>query len=176
MKKNEWFIALAAGAGVAALTYNLLSNDIPDGATAVEPFDMDKYLGTWNEVARLPNMFEKGITKLSEEYLTNGNGTFKVITKAYNSEKDKWSEFSGKIKFAGEPNQGKLKVSYFGPAYLSYNVLDVDTDYKYALVSGSGFGYLWILSREKDVPDFIKVRFLTLARAIGFDVDKLEWL
>jgi apolipoprotein D and lipocalin family protein len=70
---------------------------------------------------------------------------------------------------------GMLKVSYLGPAYLAYNILDIDADYQYALVSGSGLDYLWILSRETDMPDHVKIRFLKAASAIGFDIGKLEW-
>jgi apolipoprotein D and lipocalin family protein len=176
MKKENWAIAVAAGVGVAALTYNFLSDDIPKGATAVQPFDKDRYLGLWNEIARMPSLIEKNINQLTEDYSLNDDGTIKVVTKGYNTKKEKWVEVSGNIKFAKSEDLGMLKVSYFGPFYLSYNVLDIDADYKYALVSGSGLDYLWILSKEKIVPEEIKQQFLNNASIIGFKVDKLEWM
>jgi apolipoprotein D and lipocalin family protein len=176
MKKEKWLLAIAAGFGVAAVVYKLLSKDIPDNATAVEPFDMNRYLGKWYEVARLPNRIEKDINHLTEEYSSNDNGTFKVITKGYNTQKGEWKELSGTIKFADRKGVGLLKVSYFGPFYANYNVLDIDSHYKYALVSGSGLDYLWILSRETKIPDDIKKQFLTQATTIGFDIEKLEWV
>lgn len=175
MKKRNWALAIAGGVGVAALTYNLLSDDIPEGAEAVQNFDKDRYMGLWNEIARLPNWIEKNIDQLTEEYSLNPNGTIKVITRAHLANKDKWTEVSGTIKFARGEQIGMLKVSYFGPFYLSYNVLDVDDDYKYALASGGSLNYLWILSKEKTVPEYIKQRFLDKAKAIGFDTNKLEW-
>lgn len=178
MKKEHWLITLAAGLGVAAVagvTYNLLSKDIPKGATAIEPFDKERYMGLWYEIARLPSSIEKNISKLTEDYSLNDDGTMKVITKGYNYKKNKWAEIEGKIKFAGSENIGMLKVSYFGPAYANYNVLDIDADYNYALVSGSGLGFLWILSKEKSIPENIKNQFIDKAKSIGFAVEKLEW-
>ena len=176
MKKEKWLIALAAGAGVAAVTYKLLSADIPNGAEPVQPFDMNRYLGMWYEVARLPSRIEKNINQLTEEYSYNEDGTLKVVTKGYSVKKKEWKEYSGKIKFADNEDIGKLKVSYFGPFYLSYNILDLDEDYKYALVSGSGLDYLWILSRETTISPAIRTRFLKKAQSIGFAIDKLEWV
>lgn len=176
MKKQNILIAAAAGAGLAAVIYKLAtSKSIPDGATAFHPFDKMRYLGVWNEIARLPNSIEKGYINLTEDYSLNDDGTMKVVTKAYSTKKGKWKDISGKIKFAGSEDVGALKVSYFGPVYLSYNVLDLDADYKYALVSGSRLDYLWILSKETFMPEDIKLRFLNKAIEIGFAVDKLEW-
>ena len=111
-----------------------------------------------------------------EEYSLNEDGTIKVVTKTYNAKKDKWSEFTGKIKFAGAEDVATLKVSYFRPVYFAYNILEVNADYRYALVSTSNLDYLWILSRENSVPDDIKEQFLSKAKAIGFTVEKLEWI
>jgi len=174
MKKQQWLI-LAAGAGVAAVAYNLLSKDIPKNATAVQPFDKNRYMGTWNEIARLPNKIEKNINQLTEEYSLNPDGTIKVVTGGYNYKKNKWNELEGKIKFIKNEDLGMLKVSYLGPFYASYNVLDIDPDYKYALVSGSGLDYLWILSKETTIPNNIKEQFIAKAKDIGFAIEKLEW-
>jgi apolipoprotein D and lipocalin family protein len=127
-------------------------------------------------VARLPNKIEKNLEDLTEEYSLNEDGTIKVITRAHHTEKNKVVEAEGSAKFVGEDTRGALKVAYFLPIYLDYNVLDVDADYKYALVSGSGLDYLWLLSRENDIPDEIRQRFLTKATGLGFDVGKLEWM
>ena len=113
---------------------------------------------------------------LTENYSLNENGTIKVVTNGYNVKKNKWTQATGTIKFAGNEDVGMLKVSYLGPFYVSYNVLDIDPDYGYALVSGSGLDYLWILSRNKSIPDQIKAQFLYKAAAIGFSIEQLEWV
>lgn len=175
MKKERWLLATLAGAGVGAMVYSLLSRDFPHGAIPVKPFNMNRYLGKWYEIARLPNAVEKNLKSLTEEYSAIGEDKFKVVTKAYNFKKGKWKEATGTIRFAGTEDVGMLKVSYLGPFYMSYNVLAVDADYRYALVSGSGLDYLWILSREMTIPDDIKSRFLSTAWKIGFKVEELEW-
>lgn len=172
MKKEKLLIALAAGAGVATVIYSLLSKDIPDGAAVVQPFNQNRYMGLWYEVARLPNRIEKNIKHLTEEYSLNHDGTMKVVTTGYNIKTNKWKRASGTMKFTGTENAGMLKVSYLGPFYANYNVLDIDSDYRYALVSGSGLNYLWILSRETSIPDHIKAQFLNTAKEIGFNTNK----
>ena len=83
---------------------------------------------------------------------------------------------AGKIKVAGKNGVGMFKVSYLGPFYAAYNVLEIDPRYKYALVSGGGLDYLWILSRETTIPENVKHRFLLKAMNIGFAVEQLEWM
>ncbi|MGZ3758104.1 MAG: lipocalin family protein [Mucilaginibacter sp.] len=175
MKKEKWIIALAAGAGAAGLAYALWpKNKIPARAI-VEPFHKHRYMGIWNEVARLPNLIEKNLKDLTEEYSLNEDGSIKVITRAYHTQKNKVVEAAGKAKFKGSENRGKLAVAYYLPFYLDYNILDIDRDYKYALVSGNSLDYLWILSRETGIPDDIRARFLAKSEALGFDTGKLEW-
>jgi apolipoprotein D and lipocalin family protein len=179
MKKEKWVPAVAVGVGfatIAAVAYKLLSKDIPKGAVAVQPFDKNRYLGKWYEIARMPTRLEKGLKNLTETYSLNADGTMKVVTTAYNIKKEKWTELSGMIKFAGQEDLGMLKVSYFKPFYAAYNVLDIDPDYNYALVCSSGLGYLWILSRETTIPDNIRAQFLYTALTVGFATENLEWL
>jgi len=176
MKKEKWLIALAAGATAAGLAYALWpTSNIPREAI-VQPFDKKKYMGLWHEVARLPNRIEKNLKNLTETYSLSEDGTIKVVTRAYNFDKNKPVEATGKAKFAGPETRGKLKVKYTLPISLDYNVLDVDAKYRYALVSGNSLGYLWILSRENTIPDEVRERFMAKATNLGFDVDKLEWM
>ncbi|GAB3924175.1 lipocalin family protein [Mucilaginibacter myungsuensis] len=176
MRRERLFYALAAAAGAAAVTYKLMSRDIPKGATVVEPFHKMRYLGLWHEIARMPSWIEENLTHVTEDYSLNDDGTIEVVTRAYHTQKERMISATGHIKFAGPEDEGMLRVSYFKPVYFAYNVLDVDQDYKYALVSTSNLDYLWILSREKSVPYDINRRFLSKALEIGFDISKLEWM
>ncbi|MES2456290.1 MAG: lipocalin family protein [Bacteroidota bacterium] len=148
---------------------------MPAGAI-VDPFDKDKYLGKWNEVARLPNIIEKDLRNLTEEYTPNEDGTIHVVTRAFNPVKNKVVEATGTIRFRGRQTRGQLKVAYYLPIYLDYNVLDIDDAYQYALVSGKSMGYLWLLSRESSMPEEMKQRFLVKAAGLGFEISKLEWM
>lgn len=149
---------------------------IPKGATAVQSFDKTRYLGKWYEIARFDFSFEKNLNNTTAEYSLNENGTIKVDNKGYNTKKEKWEEATGKAKFVNEDTVAMLKVSFFGPFYGGYNVIELDADYKYALVAGSSLDYLWILSREKTIPDAIKEKYLASAKAVGYDTDRLLWI
>jgi len=176
MKKGKALIGVAAAAGVAAIAYALWPKKKVPASAIVDPFHKEKYLGKWNEVARLPNLIEKDLRDLTEEYSLNEDGTIKVVTRAFNPVKNKAVEATGTIKFKGSETLGQLEVAYFLPIYLDYNILDIDDNYQYALVSGSGLSYLWLLSRESSMPEEMKQRFLQKAISLGFDISTLEWM
>jgi apolipoprotein D and lipocalin family protein len=55
-------------------------------------------------------------------------------------------------------------------------VIALDSQYQYALVSGPDRGYLWILSRTPTIPESVKQEYLSIARELGFPVEKLVWV
>lgn len=149
---------------------------IPKGVKAVEPFDKGKYLGKWYEIARFDFKFERGLNNTTAEYSLNADGSIKVTNRGYNVEKGAWSEAIGKAKFVGDDTVAKLKVSFFGPFYGGYNVIALDSEYKYALIAGSSVKYLWILSREPAIPDSVKKNYLKIAEGYGFNTSDLLWI
>ena len=149
---------------------------IPQGATAVQNFDINKYMGKWYEIARIDFKFEKNMNNTTAMYSLNDDGTVKVVNSGYNYVKEKDKTSTGKAKFIGEKDVAMLKVSFFGPFYSGYNVIDIDENYRYALVAGKNLDYLWILAREKTIPNNIRERFLTKAKSIGYDTNRLIWV
>ncbi len=149
---------------------------IPDGAVAVRPFDKDKYLGKWYEIARLDFKYEKDLNNTTAEYSLNDDGTIKVDNQGYNTKKGEWKRALGKAKFIGEENIAMLKVSFFGPFYSGYNVIAIDDEYRYALVAGKSLRYLWILSRETSMPVKIKEDYLKISEKIGYNITELIWV
>ena len=149
---------------------------IPKGAVAVKPFDKEKYLGKWYEIARLDFKFERDLNNTTAEYSLNSNGTIRVENRGYNIKKGKWEQAIGKAKFVREDDIAMLKVSFFGPFYAGYNVIAIDPDYKYALVAGKNLKYLWILSRDTTIPDDIKTKYLRIASEIGYNTSNLIWV
>lgn len=160
------------------LSVVLLSScaSIPDGAEAVTDFDLERYLGKWYEIARFDFRFEKDLDNTTAEYSLNDDGTVRVVNRGYNYVKNKDSEAVGKASFRGDSNVAELKVSFFGPFYSGYNVIAIDPEYKYALVVGNDTGYLWILSREKTIPEDIKNEYLSIAESIGCEIENLIWV
>ncbi|MDO6439594.1 lipocalin family protein [Cyclobacterium sp. 1_MG-2023] len=149
---------------------------IPQGAEAVQPFEKGKYLGKWYEIARMDFKFEKNLNNTTATYSINDNGTIKVDNRGYNTKKEEWTQAIGKAKFVEDEDVAKLKVSFFGPFYSGYNVIAIDKDYQYALVAGKSLKYLWILSRETDIPMDVKNKYLKKAEDIGYDTSALLWI
>jgi len=173
MKKKKLIYFLVAGLVVITL---FSCDTIPKGAVAVRPFNKQKYLGKWYEIARIDFKYEKDLNNTTAEYSLNSNGTIKVKNRGYNTKKGKWEEAIGKAKFVGDENIAMLKVSFFGPFYSGYNVLAIDDDYRYALVAGESLKYLWILSRETSIPIEIKEKYLEVAKNVGYNTADLLWV
>jgi len=142
---------------------------IPDGLTAVDGFDSDRYLGKWYEIARLDHRFERGLERVTATYSARDDGSIAVLNRGFDPAKGEWSEAEGRAKFVGAPGTAMLKVSFFGPFYGGYNVLDLDPDYQIALVSGPTREYLWILARRPDPPREEVERLVRRAGELGFD-------
>ena len=174
MKKKTTWIAIA----VAAIIILELSSckTIPQKATAVKDFDVNRYLGKWYEIARMDYVFEKNLNQVTAEYSLKDDGNIKVLNKGFNFKSKKWKSSEGKAKFRDDQKTGALKVSFFGPFYSGYNIIAIDDDYKYALVAGKNLDYLWILSRTTTLPDAIRKDYLRRADNIGYDTSKLIWV
>jgi apolipoprotein D and lipocalin family protein len=162
--------------GLIALIFLKSCKTIPKSAAAVKPFQVENYLGKWYEIARFDYRFEKNLNNTTANYSLNSDGTIKVENGGYNYRKGIWKKATGKAKFVGSSNEAKLKVSFFGPFYAGYNVVALDDNYTYALVAGKNLNYLWLLSREKSIPENIKQSFLQKAKEIGYDTKKLVWV
>ena len=147
---------------------------LPENVKPVEHFNADKYLGKWYEIARLDHSFERGLSKVSASYSLRDDGGIRVINRGYDAQKQQWKEAEGKAYFVNGVDQGYLKVSFFGPFYGAYIVVELDQDnYQYSLVSGPNKSYLWILSRTPQLNQETQKRLVETAAALGFDTGKL---
>ncbi|RYZ47508.1 MAG: lipocalin [Sphingobacteriales bacterium] len=173
---NKWQTGVVLGIGAAAIAMNFVSCvSIPKGARVVSPFDTDRYLGKWYEIARMDFKFEKNLDHVTAEYTLNADGSIRVDNKGYHYKKKEWKESIGKAKFVKSRDVARLKVSFFGPFYAGYNVIAIDPEYRYAMVAGNNLDCLWLLSREKSIPAAIQTAYLKEAATLGYDVSKLVW-
>ena len=146
----------------------------PAGVVPVKDFDVQRYLGTWYEIARLDHSFERGLSNVTAHYGLNDDGDIRVLNKGYDAEQREWKEAEGLAKFVGEASTGHLKVSFFGPFYSSYVIFELDHEgYQYAFISGFNTNYLWLLARSPEVSNDIRAHFVDSAASMGFDVDQL---
>ena len=134
--------------------------------------NLDKYLGTWYEIARFDHRFERGIQFCKAQYSLREDGKIAVLNTGIKDGKP--SEATGKAKFTDNPRI--LRVSFFGPFYGDYRIMLLDEDYQWVLVGGSDESYLWILSRTPKLTDEVKGTILAEATRRGYDVSKLIWV
>jgi len=147
---------------------------IPDNVKPVDNFKLEKYLGKWYEIARLDHSFERGLTRVTAEYSLRKDGGVKVLNRGYYIKENTWKEAEGKAYFVKGSDQGYLKVSFFGPFYGSYIILELDHEnYQYSLVCGPNRSYLWILARNPEIKNDLKDILIAKATTLGFDTSKL---
>jgi apolipoprotein D and lipocalin family protein len=150
---------------------------VPEGITPVSPFQLDRYLGKWYEIARLDHSFERGLSDVSAQYRLQPDGSVEVVNRGYSAEKGAWKEAVGKALMLGDATQGSLKVSFFGPFYGGYHIAALDEhEYRWSLVVGPSRDYLWILSRERHLPPAVREQLLAKAKQLGFDISRLIWV
>jgi len=147
---------------------------IPEDVKPVNNFKLEKYLGTWYEIARLDHSFERGLSHVTADYTLRNDGGINVINRGYSAKKGAWQEAEGKAYFVEDSELGYLKVSFFGPFYGSYIIFELDhKDYQYSLVCGPDKSYLWILGRNPTMKKEITSTLLEKAAAVGFDISRL---
>lgn len=147
---------------------------LPAGVQPVSNFKLDRYLGTWYEIARLDHSFERGLSRVTAEYSLREDGGVRVRNRGYLAAEGRWKEAEGKAYFVTSPDLGYLKVSFFGPFYGAYGIFDLDhAGYQYALVSGPDNSYLWLLARSPRLDKAVQDALISRASALGFDTRKL---
>lgn len=145
----------------------------PDAVHPVEPFSLERYLGTWYEIARLDHSFERGLDHVSATYTKRQDGGIDVLNRGYDPAKKVWREAKGKAYFIDDPDRASLKVSFFGPFYGGYHVFALNPDYRWALVSGPTRDYFWILARQPTLSPELSNELLAKARDAGFDTSAI---
>ena len=171
-RRHALWATVAVAAAAAALATGCAVK-VPAQVQPVTNFEVTKYMGQWYEIARIDQRFQTGLTKATAVYTLNGDGTVRVVNRGFNAAKNEWKEVVGTAKFLGQPTVGALKVSFFGPFYGGYNVIDIGPNYTTALVAGNTPDDFWLLSRTRELPAEQIQALLRKAAAQGVNVDKV---
>ncbi|WP_340113922.1 lipocalin family protein [Maribellus mangrovi] len=143
--------------------------------STVDELDLDKYLGTWYEIARFDHRFERNLEGVTATYSMREDGKIKVVNQGCKGSLDgELKRADGKAKTTSDP--GKLRVSFFWFFYSDYLVLELDNDYQWVLIGSSSPNYLWILSRTPQLGEQTKQHILDKATSRGYDTSKLIWV
>lgn len=133
--------------------------------------DLNRYLGTWYEIARFEQSFQKGCTDVTATYSLKTNGDINVLNRcATATNPDKSAQG---VAYATDETNSKLKVSFFRPFYGNYWIIDLDEAYTYAVIGEPKREYLWILSRTTTLPKETLEAILQKLSNLGFDTSKL---
>ncbi|OPZ59631.1 MAG: Outer membrane lipoprotein Blc precursor [Deltaproteobacteria bacterium ADurb.Bin510] len=165
--KPRHLIVLLAGALLGGCV------SLPKGLEPVQGFEAGRYLGQWYEIARLDHRFERGLSQVTATYAPRPDGGIDVLNRGYDARSLKWRQARGRAYFVKDEATAWLKVSFFSPFYASYVIIELDRDYRWALVSGPSREYFWILARSPSLePDRLQ-SLIDLAREKGFATERL---
>tara|TARA_Y100001947_G_scaffold134980_1_gene122499 strand:- start:70 stop:621 length:552 start_codon:yes stop_codon:yes gene_type:complete len=168
-------IPLAAACALSQPDYRDASGE----PATVDEVDLTRYAGTWYEIARYPNSFEKNCIDTTATYALNEDGTVSVVNECTNSETGETKRAEGTARVVEGSNNSKLEVK-FAPdwvpfAWGDYWILALEADYSAALVGSPDGKYLWILAREEAPEQVVIDRMLAAAREKGFATEPLVW-
>ncbi|MBA1322019.1 lipocalin family protein [Pseudomonas plecoglossicida] len=144
--------------------------------------DLQRYQGTWYEVARLPMFFQRNCVQSEARYGLRADGLIDVTNRC-REEDGKWNEVHGTAEPQVPGKTDKLWVKFDnwfskllpGLTKGEYWVLYHDQDYQVALVGHPNREYLWLLSRTPTISSETREKLLTTAREQGYDVSELVW-
>lgn len=137
--------------------------------------DLARYAGKWYEIARFPNRFQRHCASdVAATYSLRPDGKITVLNECRKADGElKSAKGTARVADSKGPNT-KLKVTFFWPFSGDYWILDLDPGYRWVLVGEPSRKYLWILSREPQMPQNEYDRLVEVARRQGFQVELLK--
>ena len=153
----------------------------PAPLQSVPSVDVPRYMGTWHEVAKYPNWFQRKCASSTQAtYSLQADGRVQVLNRC-KTDKGEWTEAVGAARQIGGPSSAQLKVR-FAPEWLSfiplvwgdYWIIDLDPQYQWVVVSEPKREYLWILSRTPQLPEATYQALQGKLSGLGFDLRRLE--
>jgi apolipoprotein D and lipocalin family protein len=164
-----WGVLLAAGCSTSTTT----RLDLPPLQT-VAHVEISRYVGTWYEIARFPQSFQRGCTFTTATYTLRDDGDLDVLNfcrKGLVGGEEKSA--LGRARVVERSTNAKLEVSFFRPFWGDYWIIDLADDYTHAVVGHPGRDYLWILSRTPTMAEATYQGILTRLVAQGYETQRL---
>jgi lipocalin len=175
LKMNRFYVWVLSLAGLLTGTTCRGDNAEKINTSTVKQFDVERFMGRWYETARYEHRFERGMTHVTAEYTLQPDGKIRVVNRGLKDGKPK--DIVGKAR---QPDPvkypGRLEVSFFLWFYSDYYVLELGEEYQYAVIGSSTDKYLWILSRNPDMPQWQLKQILGSLRRRGYDLSRLVYV
>ena len=161
---------------VSSIAAALIGCETTSDIAAVKDFEPERYMGTWYEIARLPQYFERDLDEVTAQYTLEDDGTIKVLNSGKRDGESISAEGSAHLKEPdAKPLTGEFRVTFFWPFFADYRIIELAPDYSYAVVTAGSRDYFWILSRKPTMSKEQLDGILDRAKAWGFDLTELEY-
>ena len=149
----------------------VLSKEELAALEVVPHVELERYLGKWYEIAHLPAKFQEGCSETTATYALRLDGTVSVLNECRRNGTVKTAK--GKAKVVDKTSGAKLKVTFLWPFYGDYWIIELGSNYEYAVVGTPNRRYLWILSRTSKMDEKLFTQLVNSAKSKGFDVENL---
>jgi len=161
-------------ASVTSITCVSTGKEQQAGLQVISHVDINRYTGTWYEIARYPNRFQEGCVGTTARYTLRDDGKIDVLNQCReNTLNGKLLSAKGTAKVVDEKTNAKLKVTFFWPFYGHYWIIDLGDNYEFSVVGHPDRKYLWILSRTPEMEEALYNQILGRIKQQGYDVSKL---
>jgi apolipoprotein D and lipocalin family protein len=137
--------------------------------------DIQRYLGTWYEIATIPQRFQRGCVGVTAHYSLRADGDIDVVNVCRKETLDgKERSVRGKAWVVDKTTNAKLKVRFFWPFAGAYWIIELDPDYRWAVVGHPDRTYFWILSRTPQMDPAVYDELIRRAAAKGYDTARIK--
>lgn len=175
MHRTGLLLTLAFGISLLACSKTTTERFELPPLQAVPQVDLERYLGTWYELASYPQRFQEGCTGTSATYTLRSDGEIDVLNKCRKGALDGPEDIAeGRARIVDRTSNAKLEVSFFGPFWGDYWIIDLGPDYEYAVVGHPSRDYLWILSRTPTLDAEVYQGILTRLEEMGYPLEPLQ--
>ena len=164
----KWLLALAAVVLAGCTT-------TPPATRTVAKVDLNRYLGKWYVIANIPYLLEKGKVASYDTYSTRRDGRMNNIFTFRKSSLDAPEKsWHGIAWVVNRESNAEWRVRFLWPFYATYLVLELDPDYRWAVVATPGHKLLWVLARERQLNETTYSVILQRIAGQGYDTNHLN--
>ncbi len=142
----------------------------------VDDVDLDRYLGSWYEIASFPQWFQRGCVASMAIYSRRPDGRIGVVNECRDGSFDGELRRAEGVAWVTDENKSlaKLKVQFFWPFRGDYWIIELDPEYRYAVVGHPSRDYLWILARTPSLEPMLYQAISDRLQAQGYDLTRLR--
>jgi apolipoprotein D and lipocalin family protein len=169
-----------SAAGLAFSTWTTLFTAQAGAEPAVPPssaplrtvprVDLHRYMGDWRVIANIPYFGEKNCVDSIESYGLRSDGrianTFTYRKKSFQAPQ---KQLHALAWVTNPRTNAEWRVRFFGLITLDYLVIDLDPEYRWAVVGYPNRKYGWVLARERVLPEAVYKRILQRLAGQGYD-------